>query len=308
MTDKKTFITLIVLLSLSVCAAVIGTYWSFNRKSEDNVLIDDNPTKEFIYNNKAYFYYNNTLLATYDCPNCSKVVTSIDDTNYHTNYFHNRTYELPAVLNSNVALINENGSNYVFSIALGRTLNSFTYLKDYRVEHTEPILIANNGNYWGVLTITDDALLLSIEYQYDYIAIPAHLVDGKLSTLKLIAKSGDSWYILNNDGTSDYPAFNHEIIDFNDNYYVTYEYGLYHVYDYNNQEYLTNIMKYGIYAAGDYIFVLNSDNSLSVYYDCNANELERLSIPTYETIYFNETDAGLELYLDGNLYQTLELE
>ena len=69
-------------------------------------------------------YLNDELLGTYNCTNCAKTLTTIDDTEYHTNYFQNGTYERPAVLNPNVALINENGTDYAYSISSG--LNSLS--------------------------------------------------------------------------------------------------------------------------------------------------------------------------------------
>ena len=155
MQDKKTLITIIVLLVIFLPAAVAGTYCSSTRAAEGPTIVDDNPNHDLIYNNKAYFYYNGELLATYDCLDCTQTTTIIDDTGYHTNYFKDGTYELPAVLNSNVALINQSGIDYVYSILIGRTISNFTALKDYHIEHTTPVLIARNDEgKWGVISLS----------------------------------------------------------------------------------------------------------------------------------------------------------
>ena len=93
-------------------------------------------------------------------------------------------------------------------------------------------------------------------------------------------------------------------MDFNEHYYIGYD-TTYHIYDYDNREYLANVPKNNVYATSKYIIVLNVDNSLSIYEDCASLELERISLPAFESIYFNETEAGTEIILDGNVYQTI---
>lgn len=304
MDDKKTLITIIVLLAIFLPAAVVGTYRSSTRADDGPVIEDDNPNHELLFNNKVYFYYNDQLLGTYDCSDCTATSTVIDDTAFHTNYYKNGDRDFPTVLNSAVAIIHQNNLDYVYSIALGRTISNFNALKDYNVEHTSPILIAKSGNFWGVVSITAEAIVPVIDYRYDYISLPAHLIEGKLDTSKFIAKSNDLWYIINDDGTSDYMAMRSEVVDFNDNYYVAFD-DSYHVYDYNNQEYLSTVAKDEVYATSEYILVL-SESTLSVYQDCQAAALQSITLPSYTSIVFNQTEAGVEIILDGNLYQTIE--
>lgn len=302
MEDKKTLITIIVLLVILLPLTVYGTYRHFTHENTD---LGENPNHELIFNDKVYFYLNDELLGNYNCTNCAKTLTTIDDTEYHTNYFQNGTYERPAVLNPNVALINENGTDYAYSISSGLILSEFAALKDYKIEHTTPIIIANDGNKWGVLSITNDALLIRIAYQYDYIAIPSHIIDGKLDTSKMIAKKENEWYILNNDGTTTNHPFSTEIVDFNDYYYVAYD-GEYHIYDYYNLEFLNEIEKKNAYATEEYILIIDNNNKLYIYDNCENPAIKTIDLPTYETIYFNQVEAGVEIMLDGNLYQTIE--
>ncbi len=301
MEDKKTLITIIVLLVIFLPTTIYGTYRHFTDENDD---LGENPNHELIYDGKVYFYLNNELLGTYDCDTCTKPLTTIDDLEYHTNYFQNGTYEIPAVLNKNVALINEDNKTYAYSITSNLKLSTFASLKDYKVEHTTPILIASDGNKWGVLTITNDSLLIRVPYQYDYIAIPGHIIDNKLDTSKIIAKNEDNWYILNNDGSTTYTPFNIEIVDFNNYYYVGYD-GTYHIYDYYNIEFLDEVEKKKVYATNDYILIIDNDNTLYVYDNCQSPALETINLPTYETIYFNQVDEGVDIMLDGNLYQTI---
>ena len=303
MQDKKTLITIIVLLVIFIPLTIAGTYRHATR--DENAIVDDNPNHDLIYNGKVYFYYGNELLGTYECSTCSQVETSIDDTNYHTNSYRIGTYQIPAVLNESVALINQDGVDYVYSISVGKTINSFVAIKDYKIMHTEQVLITRNTSGWGVASITGNSLLPVISYQYDYIGIPAHLINGLLDTSKVIALRNGTWYVLNKNDTTDYQTFEVEIVDFNDNYYISYDNG-YHIIDRAREEYLATVTKNAAYAAGEYILIIDNDNNLLVYRDCNEEALQTIELPNYETIYFNQTDAGVEILLDGNLYQTIE--
>ena len=77
MKDKKTLITIIVLLVIILPMGIYGTIKNFNTGKTETK--DDNPNKEFIYNNKLYFYYENELLATYECSTCNNASNEIDD-------------------------------------------------------------------------------------------------------------------------------------------------------------------------------------------------------------------------------------
>ena len=68
---------------------------------------------------------------------------------------------------------------------------------------------------------------LLIKANYEYLACPTDLVDGKLDMSKLIAKFGNTWKIIDINDETIIESKN-EIVDFNDNYYVIYR---------NNQRY-----------------------------------------------------------------------
>ena len=60
MKDKKTLITIIVLLVIFLPIGVFGTIKSFSATKPD--VKDDNPNKEFKYNNKLYMCIRNVNL------------------------------------------------------------------------------------------------------------------------------------------------------------------------------------------------------------------------------------------------------
>lgn len=304
MQDKKTLITIVVLLAVFLPATIAGTYRKFTR--DENALIDDNPNHDLIYNDKVYFYLNDELVSIYECSNCSEIKTEINDNEYHTNYYKNGAYKLPVVLNKNFALIKENNKNYIYNLLSSKTISGYDVIKNYNVEHTEFVLIVSNNNKWGVIGIDENAAQLKINFDYDYIALPSHIVNGVLDTSKFISMVNQEWYILNSDGTSDYQAFNFEIVDFNSKYYISYENDAYHIMDYNNQEYLSSVNKSGVYAVSDYIYLI-SNNSLYIYSDCSNSPLKSINLPSYGNIYFNQLESSVEIIIDDNLYYTIEL-
>lgn len=306
MPDKKTLVTIIILLALFLPAAILGTYRHFTRVEDGPTIVDDNPNKELIYNDKVYFYSNNQLLATFDCTTCSEATTLINDEEYHTNYYKYGNMAFPTVISNNLGMIKYGEKIAVYSFILNNILVSYDAVKNYNVDHETKMLIVKDGNYWGALQVMPETLVNAVPINYDYIALPAHIIDGKLSTTNFIAKRDSRWYLLNNDGTTNYPAFTSEIVDFNNNYVILYD-GTYHIYDYNNQEYLANVDKKIVLAIADYVVIVTNSNMVLVYNDCSQAVMQSLNIPNYTNIHLQITDNNLEFYLDGNLYQSVAI-
>ncbi len=306
MSDKKTLITIIVLLAIFLPATILGTYRHFTKKEEGSQIIDDNPSHDLIYNGQVYFYLNDELLAKFDCATCSEGITQIDDMQYHTNYYKYGTLSFPTILSNKLGMIKRGEKISIYSFILNNVLASYDIVKNYNIIHDTTVLIVKNGNYWGVLQVMPETIVNTIPINYDYIALPAHIIDGKLKTTNYIAKKDSRWYLLNSDGTTNYPAFTSELVDFNNNYAILYD-GSYHIYDYNNQEYLTTIDKKNILAIEDYIVVITNTNLALVYKDCGSAVLQSLSIPNYNDIHLEINENNLEIYLDGNLYQSLAI-
>ena len=145
----------------------------------------------------------------------------------------------------------------------------------------------------------------SIPSEYDYIALPSHLINKKLDSSKFIAKQNDLWFILKDDGTLLHKAIKSEITDFNDNYYITYENG-YHIYDYDNVEYLSNLPKTNVYGVGEYLFIVN-DKQVFIYKDVKSTMIKFMALPDYKDLYFSIEESGIDVIIDGNVTETLEL-
>lgn len=302
MKDKKTLITIIVLLVIFLPLGLVGTIKHFSIPSKiDNEK--NNPNKDFIYNNKVYFYNGDKLMGTYDCSDCFIADTIIDDENYHTNYYKGGSKALPGVINNFFSIFKKQDSYVLYNVAGKNIIDEYREIKNYNTEATSNFLINRKNNGWGIAFL--EIGKISIPSEYDYIALPSHLINKKLDSSKFIVKQNSLWFILNDDGTIFKNAIRSEITDFNNNYYITYD-NSYHIYDYSGIEKLENLTKTNVYGVGDYIFIVN-DNGLFIYKNCDEAILKFVSLPDYNELYFSVEENGIDVIIDGNVTETLEL-
>lgn len=302
MKDKKTLITIIVLLVIFLPIGLFDTIKSFSTTKSD--VKDDNPNKEFKYNNKLYFYYNDKLLSTYECSTCTLATSSIDDINYHTNYYKSDDKELAGVLNEYYGLFKEKDNIILYNLKNNKKIDSYKSIKNYNIDATSKFAITEKSNGMGVIFF--DLSNSPIPNVYEYITLPSHIIDNKLDTSKFIVKKDNMWSVISANKKVDVAPIIDEIVDFNDNYYITYANDTYHVYDRNNIEYLENLPKTNVYGVGKYIFVLNN-NQLFIYENCLSPVIKIMELPNYNSIYFYQNNNKIDIMIDENLHETLEL-
>lgn len=302
MKDKKTLITIIVLLVIFLPIGVFGTIKSFSATKPD--VKDDNPNKEFKYNNKLYFYYNDKLLSTYECSSCTLASSSIDDINYHTNYYKSENNELASVINEYYGLFKENDNIILYNLVNSKKIDAYKSIKNYNIDATSKFAITEKSNGMGVIFF--DLSSSPIPNEYEYISLPAHIIDNKLDTSKFIVKKDNMWSVISANKKVDVAPVLDEIVDFNDSYYITFANNTYHIYDRNNIEYLENLPKTNVYGVGKYIFVLNN-NQLFIYENCLSPVIKIMELPNYNSIYFYQNNNEVDIMIDGNLQETLEL-
>lgn len=302
MKDKKTLITIIVLLVIFLPIGLFGTIKSFSTTKSD--VKDDNPNKEFKYNNKLYFYYNDKLLSTYECSTCTLASSSIDDINYHTNYYKSDDKELAGVLNEYYGLFKENDNIILYNLVNNKKIDSYKSIKNYNIDATSKFAITEKSSGKGVIFF--DLSNSPIPNVYEYITVPSHIIDNKLDTSKFIVKKDNMWSVISANKKVDVAPIIDEIVDFNDSYYITFANNTYHIYDRNNIEYLENLPKTNVYGVGKYIFVLNN-NQLFIYENCLSPVIKIMELPNYNSIYFYQNNNKIDIMIDENLHETLEL-
>ena len=306
MYDKKTLIVIIILLAIFTPLAVIGTYFHFSK--EDNVVVDDNPNHEFIYNNKVYFYYNNELINSYPCNNCSNVATTINDIKYHTNYYKYGTEEIEPIISSVAAIFTEGDKIIIYDYNLDIKLAQYDAIKTYNISNTNNLMFVQIGDIWRVIQISENGIVALIDNNFDYVAIPNHLTnDYILDSSKIIVNNDDVWQIIDVLNNNALITVNEEIVDFNDLYYITYTDG-YHIYNYNNEEIFSNIIKDYVATIDDYTLIVSNINNLLVYKGSSNTIAQNITLPNYEEIDFVKSTNGVDIMLDGNLHDTIALD
>ena len=170
MKDKKTLITIIVLLAIILPMGVYGTINSYS--TTKNTIKDDNPNKDFIYNNKLYFYKDNTLISTYECSTCSLATTTYNDTDYHTNSYQNESTELSSIINDFYGIFKENSDIVLYNLKNSKKVDTYKSIKTYDTKASSNFGIVEKNTGWGVVFF--DLSHSTIPSTYNYIAIPSH--------------------------------------------------------------------------------------------------------------------------------------
>ena len=306
MDDKKISLIIIsALLVLLLPCTVIGTVRHVKNNKSSSGIKDDNPNHDFYYQGKLYFYLDNELISTYDCNNCSLANPTIDDSNYHTKYYKDGDTVLKPVLNNMFAMFSEGSNISLYSLVTNNVVTSYETIKTYSIEEANKLILIKKAGLWGVLNIDD--ISKNVDTKYDYLASPAHIVDGKLDMGQLIAKNGDDWLIITSDGTTVHKSIGGEIVDFNANYYITYNNGLYKAYDFKDQEYLETINKKDITILDNKIFVL-LDDRIAIFTSLNEGALKVVNVPVdTNSISYKNNDGKYEVYINDKLFQTIEL-
>lgn len=306
MYDKKTLIVIIVLLVIFIPLAIIGTYMHINNK-DDDIEIDDNPNHEFIYNDKVYFYYNNELMNTYPCTNCSNVVTTINDIEYHTNYYKYGNEEIEPIINSVQAIFSEGDKIIIYDYNLKVKLAEYDAIKTYNIANSNNLIFAQIGDVWRVIQLGENGVTSVLDNNFDYVALPNHLTsDNILDGSKIIVNNDDVWQIVDINNNNAIITVNEEIVDFNDNYYITYNDG-YHIYNYNGDELFSNIIKSYVATVENYTLIVSNINNLLLYRDSSNTIDQNITLPNYQEIDFVKNNNGIDIMLDGNLYDSIAL-
>ncbi len=302
MQDKKTLISIIVLLVIFIPLSVLGTIKHF--EPEDDTPVDDNPNKELIYEDKVYLYDDNgVLLDTYNCDDCSKAEIVLDESEYHTNYYKNGNEEFGPVIDENWAIFMEDDDYALYNLAGHMVGGYYQSVKNYKVGMTNKALIYKYNGEWGVTFLDNSAEgITSSQHQYEYLTLCAHLKNNLLDTSYFISKRKSLWFLLDNNGNA-VTVVRSEIVDYSSNYIVTYDDG-YHIFDLEENEYLQYMTKDKVFGIDKYIVIL-VNNVLYFYENCNAGPITSEPIPDAENIYFSVNDDGIGIILDGNLYKTV---
>lgn len=302
---KATLITIIVLLCIFTPCAVIGTVRHISNNTKPASVGEENVNKNFYFNGSLYFYLDGNLLGTYACSNCTVANPIIDDTEYHTKYYKDGISILQPVLNNMFAIFTEGDKISLYSLAIGKVNNTYEAIKTYRVPEKNGLILVKSSGLWGVFNPND--VVAGITANYEYLAYSGDVVDGMIDMSKLIAKFGDSWKIIDSKDETLVESKD-EIVDFNDEYYVTFSNNEYHIFDYKNTEYLQGIVKKDINIIDNNILVL-VDSTLSIYKTPVGEPTKSYNLSgTITDIYYRQNDNKYDVVSGENVLISIELD
>ncbi len=300
---KSTLYTIIVLLVITLPLAIYGTV--IHLKNKPSATDRENPNHEFHYKDKLYFYNeNNELLSKYECNSglCGYPETIIDDDEYGINYYSEGEEKEFIYNNGNYTFIVDNQNIMLFDKKLGSVLVNYSKIKNYHTALADDLVIIKQGAKWGVLDLK--SLKNILPYDYEFVGLPNKLIDGKLQTDHFIVLEKTWWYIFDKEGKALNAGISHPIKDFNDQYIITSENK---IYDYESTEITPSMAFKEAYIVDNYIVLITNNNMILVYEDLNNPMLGHGTIGTYTKLSFALKDNQLEVYTDGTIGTTIDL-
>ncbi len=300
-TQKSTLYTILGLLAIFLPLALLGTYQHFHHESLSKI---DNPNKDFYYNGSLYFYDDaGELKGKYVCQTntCDYAKSSIDDDTYNINYSKAGTLEYVNSNNSNYVFISDGDKIYLYSLSNEKVIIEYNALKDYHLPIENNLLIVEQDNKWGVLSL--NSFTNVFPYEYDFIGLPDRLINGVLQTDDFIVLSENKWYIYSSDGTPKNIGVDRPIISYNGRYIVTDDKKVY-----NYQGTLVETPEYvDVYAIENYIIIITSENLAFVYDDFRNSYLAYAQISSYKTLSFQLENNIINVFVDGTMGTTIDL-
>ncbi len=317
---KGVFITIIVLLIIFLPLSIVSfTLHKMDEKNPRHPVVD-NPSHEFLYNGKLYFYNKNgSLLGTYECKNpngiCDYATSSNDDALYAVDVYPNEETKIPVVNDRYVFLVDgpdNTARPFVYDLVQNRTIiSSYTSVKNYGIgiEHNL-FIVGNNSLKYGVLSLEQDPYL-SIEFEYDYIGL-ANLVneeEEKLMSDFFVGYKDRFWFLLDMNGAVLTTAIADKIVSYNGQNIIIKTNDGYELINYQNEIVLPNGPYKKLSFTGRFLNILDNDNTFYVY---DLADSVRISLPQTVrnsdriTSRINE-DGKLEVVLNERVIETVEI-
>ena len=294
---KGLLISIIILIILFGLATFIGLYYKNFKpittkiSNTPKIEIKPNPNHEFYFDNKLYFYDENTLLGVYPCQydKCDVAINTLDDALYPldsdtimlTNDPINNRYVF-------VSDYKENSSNepvILYDLKDNKTIATYAAMKIYESAALNNIYIVQgmSGN-WGALTIKETVSVL-LKFKYEYIGV----LDSKETTTieSFVVKLEDKWAIVSNKDKLLSKYISDPIYTYNEKVIETKVNDEYNLYDYEGVA-LNNDYRYKLIVFdNDYIEFVTTTNKIFVY-DFNKKKMISAILNLYETD-FSET-------------------
>ncbi len=288
--DKPVLIIIIILLIIFVPLSTYGIYLK--------VTVPEEVKKT----NDLTFYDGDTAIGGYECiiSGCN-YAKSIGEEETLNSYKGEEEYVMK-VINSSYAFISDNNKIILYDILIDTKVTEFNNIKYYDKNNTSNLLfLQNNEGLWGAISLKNFKVV--IPYEYDYLALANNMQNNLIDASTIIAKKNNAYFLINDDNEVLSSSYINLITDYNDNILISNN----KVYDYDNNDLLSNIIIKEIIYLENYYVIIDTESNLYVYSKDFTNLITSIIVPSYTSIEVKD-NFNLEVYLDNELYQSLTVK
>ena len=305
--NKNRFVLPIILLLLCVFIP-LSIYGAISHK---NLKPDsDNPNHLHKFNNKLYFYDDNSnLIGIYNCESeaCDDAQNNVDDE--YLNYYKGSDNTLP-IIDNMFAFIKDGDSIKYHNIKSNKTIATYSQIKNYGSNLGEGyLIIANDQGFNGLFDIKNGNY--KIEFAYDFMGVNKHYYNSGDDEIRFVVDEGGKWYIIDIDNKKLSKEIKGNIYDYNEKFVYTKkndnEKVEYVIYDYDGKRVLNNLKVITFYYFEKYNVVTTEDGSVIVYDETFTKDIRTFK-EEGKRLNFKADGPELEIVDDsGKNYKNYEL-
>lgn len=292
--DKETFIVIAILLVLIFPLAFIGTLQKIkiNKTGKSTSQTGDG---------SLYFYdENNLYMGKYQCvlEKCA-FATSSEESEVINHYTGMK--ETLGTINGKYAFIKDN-KLVLYSIDNDKVMSEFEEIKFYNTTLENDLLLVKKDKKWGVMLLSN--ISMALDYKYDYLGLTHRLNENEeLRTDIFIAKIGDKYMLIDNEGKELSASFDHLIYDYNDKFLVLKK-NRTEIYLHDGTRMLDNKNIFSHYFYNNHIIVYH-DNMLNLYDNLSQPPLETKE-PSEGSTTFNIGGEEVKFMMEGYTIKLVE--
>lgn len=320
---KKNKLTLGMIISLLVIFLPLSVY-SFILHKKLSIKVEDNPNKEFRYENKLYFYQDNNLLGTYECTNfleyCDFAYTSEGKTT-SLNELDSKKKKLTLVNNRFAFLMDTPTANLLdaniilYDLTFKRAISNYKEVKDYEIGiERDYYIVKNTNDLWGVMNFRD-GIVNSIPFQYDFIGLVNKLgINGKINSDIFAVSKDNKWQLLEGNGEALTPLFASSIYNYNSSYVILSDDDGLSLVNLQGTLMLNDKYKFMDFydsekvIADYYLKVIDKNNQFYIYdLRLKKNLTTPVNVNSINEVKLEEKKGSLEVYINDKLVENVTL-
>lgn len=248
---KKIIIIVISLIAILLIVGLIIILFPKKTNSGDNSNVENIVIEEdnYIYENGVLKLLNTSgsEVGEYECQNkddklCYVAYLSNDEDSFEV---ATNTYEDGSLIKSRAPIYNNryafiydqsdtnNSTIFLYDMTDKKVIDEYNGVKAYsKVENK--VILKNKNDEYGFFQINDSDIKELLGFHFTYLGINNN--DGK----KVVAKNDQGYILLTFDGQGLNKYMTNEIVDYNDKYIVTKNFGKYTLFDYEGNEKISN--------------------------------------------------------------------